>query len=118
MEFDSGRATGENRPGRSGRGCAGTEDVTGAQNALFLPLGPALEVGSDGRPTGIELELAELPLQEAELVAEGQDFGVLLAVGHRQQPECCDGLGHGEVGRRTSMSSDHAGCQTATSWLR
>jgi hypothetical protein len=30
--------------------------------------------------------ITELPLQHRDLVAQGQDLDVLLAVGHRQQP--------------------------------
>ncbi|WP_051798820.1 DUF262 domain-containing protein [Streptomyces sp. NRRL S-337] len=39
------------------RGYAVPEDVDGGPGTSFLPLGPALEIGSDGRPTGVELEL-------------------------------------------------------------
>ncbi len=44
------------------------------------------ERGEERAVRGVEAEAlaVELPLQEAELVAEGQDFGVLLVVGHRQ----------------------------------
>ncbi|MET3982528.1 DUF262 domain-containing protein [Streptomyces sp. PvR034] len=38
------------------RGYAVAEDVD-QPDSLFLPLGPPLEIGSDGRPTGVELEL-------------------------------------------------------------
>ncbi|MGO4428090.1 DUF262 domain-containing protein, partial [Streptomyces sp. MCAF7] len=51
-----GRGTGRGRPAGP-RGYAVPEDVDGEQDALFLPLGPPLEIGPDGRPTGVELEL-------------------------------------------------------------
>lgn len=51
-----GRATGRNRPVGFQR-YAAPEDVARDQDALLLPLGPPLEIGSDGRPTGVELEL-------------------------------------------------------------
>ncbi|MEU3085396.1 DUF262 domain-containing protein [Streptomyces massasporeus] len=55
---DSGgdRGAGRDRPARP-RGYAVPEDVEGGPDAFFLPLGPPLEIGSDGRPTGVELEL-------------------------------------------------------------
>ncbi|MFE7558180.1 DUF262 domain-containing protein [Kitasatospora sp. NPDC057500] len=51
-----GRAIGRNRSVGFQR-YAVPEDVAGEQDALFLSLGPPLEIGSDGRPTGVELEL-------------------------------------------------------------
>ncbi|MFH8613802.1 DUF262 domain-containing protein [Streptomyces sp. NPDC017979] len=53
---DGSRGTGRSRPAGP-RGYAAPEDVDGGQDALLLPLGPRLEIGSDGRPTGVELEL-------------------------------------------------------------
>jgi hypothetical protein len=50
-----GRGAGRNRPVRP-QGYAVAEDVD-EPDALFLPLGAPLEIGSDGRPTGVELEL-------------------------------------------------------------
>ncbi|GAB2461018.1 DUF262 domain-containing protein [Streptomyces incanus] len=52
---DSAHGTGRNRPVGPER-YATAEDVD-EPDALFLPLGPAIEIGSDGRPTGLELEL-------------------------------------------------------------
>ncbi|GAA1900399.1 DUF262 domain-containing protein [Streptomyces sodiiphilus] len=51
-----GRATGRNRPVGIQR-YAAPVDVPGEQDPLFLPLETPLEIGSDGRPTGVELEL-------------------------------------------------------------
>ncbi|MEU6015824.1 DUF262 domain-containing protein [Streptomyces sp. NPDC047515] len=59
-----GRGSGRNRSADS-RGYAGAEDID-EPDALFLPLGAPLEIGSDGRPTGVELEL---PVDE-----EGGDY--------------------------------------------
>ncbi|MFF3275205.1 DUF262 domain-containing protein [Streptomyces chrestomyceticus] len=53
---DGGRGAGRSRPAGPQR-YAVPADVDGEQDALFLPLGPPLEIGSDGRPTGVELEL-------------------------------------------------------------
>ncbi|MEU1691794.1 DUF262 domain-containing protein [Streptomyces hirsutus] len=55
---DSGGDRGAGRGRSAGsRGYAVAEDIDGGQDALFLPLGPPLEIGADGRPTGVELEL-------------------------------------------------------------
>ncbi|MDX2680024.1 DUF262 domain-containing protein [Streptomyces soliscabiei] len=54
--------------GADGRGYAVAGDVD-EPDALLLPLGAPLEIGSDGRPTGVELEL---PDDEDE---DGGDFG-------------------------------------------
>ncbi|WP_431781221.1 DUF262 domain-containing protein [Streptomyces chumphonensis] len=68
---DSGgeRATGADGAPGVGR-YAVPEDVAGAQDALALSLGPPLEIGHDGRPTGVELEL---PSDEGE--EDGAPFG-------------------------------------------
>ncbi|MCM2387912.1 DUF262 domain-containing protein [Streptomyces albipurpureus] len=50
-----GRGVGGSRPAES-RGYAVAEDID-QPDSLLLPLGPPLEIGSDGRPTGVELEL-------------------------------------------------------------
>ncbi|WP_435059325.1 DUF262 domain-containing protein [Streptomyces sp. bgisy060] len=47
---------GERGRPRAPRGYAVAEDVD-QPDSLLLPLGPPLEIGSDGRPTGVELEL-------------------------------------------------------------
>ncbi|MEU6396183.1 DUF262 domain-containing protein [Streptomyces cinnamoneus] len=54
-EDGGGRGGGESRSAEP-RGYAVAEDVD-QLDSLFLPLGPPLEIGSDGRPTGVELEL-------------------------------------------------------------
>ncbi|MFJ9342668.1 DUF262 domain-containing protein [Streptomyces sp. NPDC101733] len=54
-EDGGGRGDGESRSAQP-RGYAVAEDVD-QLDSLFLPLGPPLEIGSDGRPTGVELEL-------------------------------------------------------------
>ncbi|MHC3450954.1 GmrSD restriction endonuclease domain-containing protein [Streptomyces prasinus] len=51
-----GPVTGGSRP-TGPRGYAVPEDIDRGSDAFFLPLGPALEIGADGRPTGVELEL-------------------------------------------------------------
>ncbi|WP_079141863.1 DUF262 domain-containing protein [Streptomyces sp. LUP30] len=62
-----GRGAGRNREaGARGYAVAGDVDEP---DALLLPLGAPLEIGSDGRPTGVELEL---PDDEDE---DGGDFG-------------------------------------------
>ncbi|MES4904905.1 MULTISPECIES: DUF262 domain-containing protein [unclassified Streptomyces] len=69
---DSGgdRSAGRSQPSGP-RGYAVPEDVDGEQDALFLPLGPPLEIGSDGRPTGVELELPSDEEDEAYSDADG-----------------------------------------------
>jgi hypothetical protein len=41
--------------------------------------------------------ITELPLQDIDLMAQGQDLDVLLAVGHRQQPQRGECMGDREV---------------------
>ena len=41
----------------------------------------------------------ELPLQDRELMTQGQDFSVLVPVAHRQQPKRGECVGHGEIGQ-------------------
>ncbi|MEU5593354.1 DUF262 domain-containing protein [Streptomyces sp. NPDC020298] len=65
-----GPGTGRSRPAGH-RGYAVPEDVDGGPDAFFLPLGPALEIGSDGRPTGVELELPSDEEDEAYSDADG-----------------------------------------------
>ncbi|UUY50380.1 DUF262 domain-containing protein [Streptomyces yangpuensis] len=60
-----GRGAGGSRSAEP-RGYAVAEDVD-QLDSLFLPLGPAIEIGADGRPTGVELEL---PADE-----EGEELG-------------------------------------------
>ncbi|MFI2369030.1 DUF262 domain-containing protein [Streptomyces sp. NPDC018833] len=62
----SAGGTGRNRPVRY----ATAEDVD-EPDALFLPLGPAIEIGSDGRPTGVELELPSDEEDEGYSDADG-----------------------------------------------
>ena len=40
---------------------------------------------------------AEVALQHADLVAQGEDLDVLVAVGHRQQAQHGEGVGHGQI---------------------
>lgn len=40
----------------------------------------------------------KLRMQDAKLVTQGEDPGVLLVVGHRQRPQRCEGVGDSEVG--------------------
>ncbi|MEU7382114.1 DUF262 domain-containing protein [Streptomyces sp. NPDC042207] len=65
-----GPGTGRSQPAGP-RGYAVPEDVDGGSDALFLPLGPPLEIGSDGRPTGVELELPADEEDEAYSDADG-----------------------------------------------
>ena len=43
--------------------------------------------------------IAELALQDGELVSQGEDLGVLVPVAHRQQPQQGEGVGRGQVGQ-------------------
>jgi hypothetical protein len=40
-----------------------------------------------------------LALQHGELVAQGQDFGVLVPVAHWEQAQHREGVRHGQVGK-------------------
>ncbi|MGW5940245.1 DUF262 domain-containing protein [Streptomyces celluloflavus] len=55
-EDDGGSLRAERSRSAEARGYAVAEDVD-QPDSLFLSLGPPLEIGSDGRPTGVELEL-------------------------------------------------------------
>jgi hypothetical protein len=41
----------------------------------------------------------ELPLQDRELVAQGEYFGVLVPIAHRQQPQQGERVAHSEIGQ-------------------
>ena len=43
--------------------------------------------------------IAELALQDGELVSQGEDLGVLVPVAHRQPPQQGEGVGRGQVGQ-------------------
>jgi hypothetical protein len=45
------------------------------------------------------LLIAELALQHGELVAQGQDFGVLVPVAHWEQAQHREGVRYGQVGK-------------------
>ncbi|XMA39056.1 DUF262 domain-containing protein [Streptomyces albogriseolus] len=64
-----GRGAGRDRSAGS-RGYAVAADVDDP-DALFLPLGAPLEIGSDGRPTGVELELPTDEEDESYTDADG-----------------------------------------------
>ncbi|WP_108987582.1 DUF262 domain-containing protein [Streptomyces coelicoflavus] len=64
-----GRGAGRDRSAGS-RGYAVAADVDDP-DALFLPLGAPLEIGSDGRPTGVELELPADEEDESYTDADG-----------------------------------------------
>ncbi|MBF4133298.1 MULTISPECIES: DUF262 domain-containing protein [Streptomyces] len=64
-----GRGAGRDRSAGS-RGYAVAADVDDP-DALFLPLGAPLEIGADGRPTGVELELPTDEEDESYTDADG-----------------------------------------------
>ncbi|WP_406359317.1 hypothetical protein OHB56_00530 [Streptomyces sp. NBC_01635] len=57
------------------------------------------QAGEDGAIGVGEGGLANLALQDQQLVSERKDFDVLVAVAHRQQAQECQGVGRGEVGQ-------------------
>jgi DNA-binding CsgD family transcriptional regulator len=42
--------------------------------------------------------IAELALQDGKLVAQGEDFDILLTIGHGQQSQCGERVGDSEIG--------------------
>ncbi|MGE7436686.1 hypothetical protein [Kitasatospora sp. NPDC001175] len=56
------------------------------------------QAGEDGTIGVGEGGLADLALQDQQLVTECEDLDVLLPAAHRQQPQQREGAGHGEVG--------------------
>jgi hypothetical protein len=61
--------------------------------------------GEEGPVRGRKPHFArpELP-QHSDLVAQGEDLGVLVAVAHRQQAEHGEGIGHGQIGEAKQHS--------------
>ena len=62
--------------------------------------GEAVQQRSQQRPVGRsepDLLAVQLPFQDRDLVAQGQDLDVLGPVAHRQQPQHRQPVGHGEV---------------------
>jgi hypothetical protein len=71
-------------------------------DALQYVAGQAVQQRGEQRPVGTgepDLLTVQLPLEDRDLMAEGQDFGVLVAVTDRQQPQQCEGVPHAEVGK-------------------
>jgi hypothetical protein len=68
--------------------------------------------GEEGPVAGGELRLVltELAFEHHELVAQSEDFGVLLPLAHRQQSQHRERVGHGHLHqaqqRRTIISDD------------
>jgi hypothetical protein len=59
-----------------------------------------VEQAGEQRAVGVgEHGLADLALQDPQLVPQRQDLDVLFPIAHRQQPQKRDGVGHGEVGQ-------------------
>jgi hypothetical protein len=54
----------------------------------------------------------QLPFQDRDLVPQGEDLGVFVAVAHGQQPQQGDGVGYAEVGqsKQHSQSSSRSAC--------
>jgi hypothetical protein len=65
-----------------------------------LGSGDAVEQGGEERAVGrAEARFTDLALQDGQLVAQDQDFEVLVGAGCRQQPEECEHASEGEVGQ-------------------
>ncbi|WP_329182688.1 hypothetical protein [Streptomyces sp. NBC_01477] len=70
------------------------------QEAPELVHREVMEQAGEGRPVGAgEGGLADLALQDEELVPQGKDLDVLVAVAHRQETREREGVGRGEVGQ-------------------
>ncbi|GIH45454.1 hypothetical protein [Microbispora rosea] len=60
------------------------------------------ECGEEGSILGGESHPgvgAELPLKNGDLVAEGNDFSILVPIAHRQQPQRGKGIRDGQIGQ-------------------
>jgi hypothetical protein len=49
----------------------------------------------------------ELPLQDADLVTQHDDLGVLLTITHRQQPQHREGIGNGQISQTQQLERGH-----------
>jgi len=79
------------------------QDRVGADQQQELPQlvhREVVEQADEDRAVGVgEGGLADLALQDQELVPQREDFDVLLSVAHRQQAQEREGVGRGEVGQ-------------------
>ena len=50
----------------------------------------------------------QVPFEDRDLVAQGQDFHILGSVTHREQPEHRQRVGHGEVGQSKQHSKTYS----------
>jgi hypothetical protein len=59
-----------------------------------------VEQAGEHRAVGVgERGLADLALQDQQLVPQREDLDVFVPLAHRQQPQKREGVGHGEVGQ-------------------
>jgi hypothetical protein len=61
------------------------------------------DILTEGMPVVVENSTntrPQLPLQDRELMAQGQDFRVLISVAHPPKPQHREGVGDGEIGQR------------------
>lgn len=47
----------------------------------------------------------KLPLQDHELMTQGQDLCILVPVAHRRQPQRREGVGHGQIGQTQQIAA-------------
>jgi hypothetical protein len=59
-----------------------------------------VEQAGEQRTVGVgEHGLADLALQDQQLVPQREDLDIFVPLAHRQQPQEREGVGHGEVGQ-------------------
>ncbi|WUH96084.1 hypothetical protein OG900_06475 [Streptomyces sp. NBC_00433] len=69
-----------------------------------------MERAGEDRTVGVgEGGLADLTLQDQQLVPERNDLDVLVVVAHRQQAQKSEGVGRGEVGK--AQQNDGSSCR-------
>jgi len=119
---------GEQVPVPTQHGLGPDQQPDPAQHAAGQPMHQGGEEGALGRGEP-DLPAVQLALQDADLVTESEDLGVLGAVAHGQQPQHRQRVRHTEVRQsqqhsRTSWPSDRqrsaatskAGCDKIPSW--
>jgi hypothetical protein len=64
--------------------------------------GPPVQQGGEKRPISRrepDLLAVQLPLEDGDLMASGQNFRVFVPVAHREEPQQRERVGHAEIGQ-------------------
>jgi hypothetical protein len=68
-----------------------------------------MEQAGEQRALGVgERGLADLALQDQQLMSQREDLDVFVSRAHRQEPQKREGVGHGKVGQSSTTGHDAA----------